>query len=166
MIDDVNGINALGGASHQSSLLACFSATAGPILEIGIGHSSTTILHSLCCPNRRRLVSLESNPEWRDWFRAWNCDGHEILEDSSENVALLSKEKWSVVFVDSWPEEKRIDKIKALLDSTEFLVMHDAGCTLLGILEPILRGRRQFLHKTYNPWTLVVSNGPDIPRIP
>lgn len=158
MIDDTNGVNALGGASHQPVLLACFAATTGQVCEIGAGHSSTSLLHALCCPNRRRLVTLETDPEWRDWFRNWNRDGHEILDDTLEKIERLSREKCGVVLLDDHPGQERHIALRLFLDKSDFIVIHDAQDPVtISRMQDVLDVTPHWFHRTYFPPTLLVS---------
>jgi hypothetical protein len=167
MIDDANGVNALGGASHQPALVACVMATTKPVMEIGMGHSSTPILHAICCPYRRRLVSVESNPEWRQWFSAWQTNGHEIVKETAENLKILAQEDWGVILIDNWPCAARSAALSALKDQANYIIIHDAqNEEIMRPLYPLLTGTHSYMYKTYHPWTLVISRSGVFPNIP
>lgn len=166
MIDDEEQKDVLAAGSHLPALLACVAATTGQVCEVGVGHSSTPALHAVCCPHRR-LVSLESDPEWRQWFEPWYVDGHESMVDNDENIAILAKEKWGVVFVDDSPGWPRCQSVKAFLDVADYIVVHDAqGEDIMEPMRPIIAGIPQHMHRTYFPWTLVISKHKPLPSVP
>jgi hypothetical protein len=164
----------LGGASHLQLLLACVAATTGSVLEIGIGHSSTPVLHSICCPNRRRLVSLESDPDWRRNFMPWAVDGHELYDDTEEKLVELALEgaqkRWGVVFVDDSPGgEPRAAHLRRFLPIADYVVMHDAEPegNNFALAEEETRGcPYRVFYKRYHPHTLAASMFNPIPHVP
>lgn len=174
-LDLWNGSNRdLGGASHLHVLLACVAATSGPVLEIGIGHSSTPVLHSVCCPNRRRLVSIESDLDWLRNFMPWAVDGHEMAEDTEEKLLELAADgnttRWGVVFIDDSPGgEARAAHIRRFLPIADYVVMHDVepegnNYALADIETRACAGR--VFYSRYHPHTMAASLFNPIPHIP
>src|SRR5512137_2346451 len=109
--------------SHLPVLMKLISITSGPVLELGCGMYSTTYLHWACYPTKRRLVTCESKSEWMDFARQFATDFHEIKFVPDWDLLDL-KEPWSIAFVDSDPDEKRIDEIMKLTHA-EYVVAHD-----------------------------------------
>jgi hypothetical protein len=101
-----------GHGTHQPVLLAAFHATIGPVIEFGMGHFSTPMLHELCRAHGRQLVSMDTAAPWVEQFRHLENDFHTIMhveawEHVPEVEALLHKE-WGLVFIDQHPETARI----------------------------------------------------------
>lgn len=162
-----------GGAdSHLPLLLACVATTDGPVLEIGMGHVSTPVLHSVLCP-RRRLVSLEDHDEFREMFQDYAIDGHEILPDNAGVVAGMTlRPRWGVVFIDDSPGgRERAVQVDLFLPVADYIVMHDAQQSGDNF-EPVMEIIRQrdvpyfLFHNRYFPWTLAASMTRPIPSIP
>lgn len=153
--------------SHLPALLACVAATEGPVLELGVGHYSTTLLHAVCCP-RRRLVSVEDGAEFLRMFKEFNRDGHElILSPEYECLGDLAQQSWSVVLVDHSPGTRRARDTMLFRDSAEYIVLHDYNDEgLRSDLRPSL-SQFPFTRVTgrYTPPTLVLSQK-EIPHIP
>lgn len=167
MIDPEKQSKEIVAGSHLPALTACFACTNGPILELGIGHFSTTVLHSLCCPHRRRLVSLENKAEWREWFKPWERDGHEIMDNTPQIIREIATEHWGVVLIDDSTSESRYLDVQAFLNTADYILVHDAeGPEVIKPILPVIVDAKQFVHKRYFPWTLVVSKNLEIPYIP
>ena len=64
--------------SHLPVLLKAVQLTNGPILELGSGVCSTTFLHWMCRPYKRRLVTYENNPDHYGFANKHKADFHEI----------------------------------------------------------------------------------------
>lgn len=167
-----------GGGSHLPLLLACVTATTGPVLEIGIGHGSTPCLHSVCCPTRR-LVSLEDSPQWVAIFNEWAVDGHELGLDNHENIARYSDpeniwgvRRWGVVFIDDSPGGRpRAEQLERFLPVADYVIMHDAQDTgdnygpAMEVIER-LKVPHHVMYKRFFPWTLAASLVRPIPVVP
>lgn len=50
-------------STHLAVLMEAVRRTAGPVLELGVGLYSTPVLHWLCYPTNRRLVSYDSDAQ-------------------------------------------------------------------------------------------------------
>ena len=100
-------------------------ATDGPVLELGIGHYSTPILHYIC--RDRHLVSIDNNADWVNEFRSFETPTHRIcFADPIMNAVI--PEAFSVVFVDTAPVTSRIGLIRDFADRAQYLVIHDTEC--------------------------------------
>lgn len=109
--------------SHLPLLMKAVQNTSGPILELGSGIYSTTYLHWVCFPTKRRVVTYENNANWYDFANLAIADFHEVKCVPDWNSLDLS-EPWSVAFVDCEPAEKRAELIKQLTHA-EYVVAHD-----------------------------------------
>ena len=120
--------------SHLSALVAALLATDGPVLELGCGFFSTPMLHAMCEHDGRRLVSIETSPEYfGTMLERYGSDGHELYYvHQHEPFALSSIPKladvlvWAVVLVDQESYHQRALDIDYLADKAEYLVVHDA----------------------------------------
>jgi hypothetical protein len=166
----------LGGASHLHLLLACVAATSGPVLEIGIGHTSTPCLHSVCCAAQRPLVSLESDPDWLAQFSEWDRDGHVLGVDDQSAIAEARRgyqgQRWSVVFIDDSPgAEARAEQLNWFLPIADYVVMHDCepeGNNHWPARRVLNESNCQHVlwYSRYHPWTLAASLYHPIPLVP
>ena len=72
--------NALAWGSHLAPLIGAVASSKGPVIEIGIGHFSTPILHGLCKALHRNLVSLEQDVKWFEMFASqYGDEGHKFV---------------------------------------------------------------------------------------
>jgi predicted O-methyltransferase YrrM len=109
--------------SHLPLLLKVLPLTSGPILEFGSGYNSTPLLHWACFPTKRRLVTYENNPFFFDFAKSYGADFHDVQCVENLDAVDLSG-PWSIAFVDSDPQDTRVQAIARLLHA-EYLVVHD-----------------------------------------
>lgn len=155
--------------SHLPALLACCAVTTGPVLELGVGHFSTPHLHALCGAMGRELVSMEDNREWLELFeKQYLSDGHGFLSGFLLNDVIARQIRWSVAFIDHSPGgANRAAVFKALIDVSEFVVVHDAqkDAENFQAIEPMLAGVNWHLCVGYWPHTLIASKTRAIPEV-
>lgn len=152
--------------SHLPALLACIAVTEGPVLELGVGHFSTPHLHALCGAMNRNLISIEPDQVWRDEFAARYTGSRHGF--TSEWMVLRDKGRWAVAFIDHSPGgANRAAAFKALIECSEFVVMHDAQkeAENFQAVEPMLAGLNWHLCTSIFPHTLVASKTRTIPEI-
>ncbi len=143
-------------ATHLPALMACAAATKGPILECGAGIWSTPILHALCAPSKRPLLTVESNGEWIERFRYLASPSHELQAIVDWNV--LPEGKWSVAFVDHG-QAPRGPVIAALRERAGIVVMHDSECDYCGYSEPLRSFDWCYTHIRSDAWTTIAGMG-------
>lgn len=116
--------------SHLVPLLGALANTSGPVLECGTGLFSTPILHTLCAPTRRRLVSLETDGAWMEKFVELRRPWHEVtlIDDWAKTLTQRPEPEWAVVLVDNNPHESRQDVLTVLANKAIVLVLHDSQC--------------------------------------
>jgi len=107
--------------THIPLLVEAIRLTDGPVLEMGMGISSTPLLHALC--QDRFLLSQDNDKTFVDMFRRYNSDNHKIELVNWEEAQTAGK--WSVVLVDQKPEERRKEDIKLLANLADYIVVHD-----------------------------------------
>lgn len=157
--------DALAWGSHLSPLLACVCATRGPVLELGIGHFSTPILHAVCENLGRRLVSVEDNEEWFSAFTKYSKGSHVVVLKDYDAIAT---ENWGVVFIDNSPGgiRRKTDFVR-FIKSSDYVVVHDYELDNKEAIQPILDGGKinYVVYDEYRPPTLVASMNMSIPFI-
>ncbi len=157
--------HAEGWGSHIP-LLASVVATArpGPVLEIGVGRSSSPLLVEMCRATGRGLVGLDSEQAWLDEIADIGYPKLVHMPDWSKLPDWLDATQWShtwsVIFVDHGPGDARLPVLKMLRGLAEFIVCHDTRN------EPYLPGfdaeldsyRYRFDYVKMTPSTTVVSD--------
>lgn len=128
----------------------------GPVLELGMGDSSTPLLHVIC-PSRR-LVSFETDKSWSDKFNYLSNRVHEIRHVESYDAADGAlKENWAVAFIDHGPEERRIVDIQKLTHAG-LVVVHDWEVAAYRYIEIERFFKEKIVFKRLTPWTAILSN--------
>ena len=88
--------------SHIPLLVESLRITTGDVLEMGMGWSSTPLLHWICKDMKRNLVSFETDHKWIKHFDDYRSDDHMILPvDNWEEMAVIDKMNWGVVLIDT-----------------------------------------------------------------
>ena len=157
--------------SHLPALIACVTATSGPVLELGVGDYSTPCLHSICCNSRRMLLSVEHDKAWMERFLQFQHDLHDIVWSGPDWTLppKYSSTHWSVVFIDNSPGSRRGIDLTHYYDKTKYVVIHDCGPkatpdapheVLDVILEPMKKWPYQAQYTRYTPYTIVLGHQP------
>lgn len=99
--------------------------TDGPILELGAGINSTPFLHFACIDSGRKLVTYEGD-EWffNEYVAQFGADFHKVVFAKNWDEINLDGH-WSVALIDHDPKERRIEEIKRLQNTCDYLVIHD-----------------------------------------
>ncbi len=124
-------------ASHQPALIWALENTTGAILELGVGNSSTELIHTFAQKHDRDVVSIEDSPEWIGKFMKMESNRHRfILVERSVQAWMdiinnQSDRKWGVVFVDQGHGEDiwrptRNYAVNKLVACADYIVAHDA----------------------------------------
>ena len=109
--------------SYIPVLAQVISTTDGKIVEYGTGLVSTPLLHWLCYPKKRELVSFESDPYFFEIAKQYSYFWHEVIKvDSYDTLDLPECE---VAFVDSFPHDRRGEIVERLKDKAKIIVVHD-----------------------------------------
>jgi hypothetical protein len=113
--------------THIPVLVKLLKHLDKPVLELGIGWSSTPLLHWMCKEKKLDLISIESDGEWIKSFRTFRSDTHSILQ-ADENFTLDFElpDNFSLVFVDHKPARKRRASAVFFKDRADFIVLHDS----------------------------------------
>lgn len=138
--------------------MACVTATRGAILEVGVGHWSTPLLHRYCVAGGRRLVSLDEDEAFARQFYDLRVCHHELRSaEYSRDLPPLASEKWSVAFLDHSPGWRRAADALLFLDSAEFIVVHDYANEIVEGFAPILKRWPHSRVAQFSPKTLVLG---------
>jgi hypothetical protein len=142
-------------------LMKTVLATDGPVIELGVGFSSTPLLHWLCWEKARPLMSYESDPFWYEFARKFQSRYHRIrlVEDWDK---IDNTNPVSVVFVDHL-EDRRVKDIIRFKDVADYIVIHDTDDFKHYGFEEAWKHFKYVYHwKGCSPWTTVVSNKKDL----
>jgi hypothetical protein len=174
------GINAYG--THFPVLATVVAHTTGPILEMGCGDYSTPMLHALCAPMKRTLVSTDAHKGWLELFvdmqRDWHTftyvpayEPHSELNNISFSIGqnawdtIGSDMHWSIVFIDHSPGLRRVVDIERLRPQTDIFVIHDAQDTSHGYERVVKTFKYVYEYRRYHVTTLVVSDIIDVAKL-
>ncbi len=157
-----NTYDPLAWGSHLPALLACIAATEGPVLELGIGHFSTPILHAVCGAAGRLLVSIEKETKWLCQFERFRTVGHLFRSDIPPDYF---GQRWSVALIDDSPGgDNRAAHFLALKHWADYIVVHDYHRENEEAIGPLLKEIPFHMITTaYQPPTLVTSLTKSIP---
>jgi hypothetical protein len=111
-------------ASHLPVLIRLVGSTTGPVLELGTGAFSTPVLHWMCLPTGRRLVSYDDNGAYHRAAKKYRTPWHEVTQVKSWDDAPIA-EPWDVALVDHAPSLRRREEIRRLAHHARFIVVHD-----------------------------------------
>lgn len=150
----------VGNGTHLPLLMRVIEKTTGRVGEFGAGFFSTPYLHWQTYIQRRKLITFENNLEFLSLFNRYKTDWHELISVTDWNDIDLSG-KWSVALIDHAPKERRIEEIKRLSQTCDYIVIHDTQ----GRRESVFHYRNvlaTFKHRKdftlFRPHTTVVSN--------
>lgn len=151
-------------ATHMPALLTAVANTDGPILEMGCGDFSTPLLHAICAVNKRFLLTTETNKNWMNLFVDLKRDWHQFRFVSSaqdwNNVGLGVR--WSVVFVDHAPGERRVVDIIRLRPHVDVFVVHDTQEPGYRYEPTLSSFRYKYVYRRYGVTTTLVSDTIDV----
>lgn len=117
-------------STHQVPLISAVLQTEGPVVEFGMGHYTTPILHELCFG--RKLLSIEGEPEWAKQFEylATGSHIHFVVANHKWETAdeiVDTQERYGVAFIDHGDMEYRVRDIRRMANRAEFIVVHDSN---------------------------------------
>ena len=128
--------------SHAIVLLAAlFLSRSGPILELGMGLTSTSLLHRFSVAQNRFLLSTDSDLRWINYFRSIivNRTQHEFLhiEVNTEmgvewaTSSLADRKNWSLVLIDHRPGPRRKFDLMLYSQRSDLVILHDTESSVL-----------------------------------
>ena len=124
-------------ATHQPALIWALENSSGDILELGVGESSTLLLHNSIKNTNRKIMSVDDNQDWLNKYTHLKNKNHDFLYvnptilDWNNKIDEFLNLNWGLVFVDHASAEhiwrsSRPYAMKKLINCSEFIVAHDA----------------------------------------
>lgn len=156
-----------GYGSHIPVLVKLASMTSGPVLEMGMGLFSTPLLHWLCLPTKRKLVSYENSKEYIDSYSLFKSDFHSIISVESWSDTNLSG-YWDIALIDHAPAERRKEDALRLRSNCGYVVLHDSQREVerryhYSTVYPFFKYRKEFGYA--KPHVTVLSNFNDVTKL-
>ena len=118
--------------SHQLLLLAASILTAdgGPVMELGCGDFSTTLLHQIIVLEQKRyLLSTDTDLQWLSKFEAnMSSSLHEfrhVKEASDWDHIGTSRQRWSITLIDHKPGNRRTTDLIRVANISDIVILHD-----------------------------------------
>jgi hypothetical protein len=156
--------------------------TTGPILEMGCGDYSTPMLHALCAPTKRMLVSTDVSRDWLELFLDLQRNWHTFIyvpayekQHSGNNAwfsigqsawnSVGSDTHWSVVLIDHNPGLRRVVDIERLRSQTDIFVVHDTEDEQYGYERVLKTFKYVYEYRRYHVTTTVVSDTIDVAKL-
>lgn len=128
-----------------------------PILELGSGLGSTSILHDFCTKNEIQLITLDNNKEWLNKmstiYEKNNFHRYEFVFNWELQLEEYADSHFSLVFIDQAPWEARTISMYMFRETSEYIILHDCdyfpnnnifGKTLKPILSSHNTGKRDY----------------------
>ncbi len=152
-------------SSFMPALMKAVAGSQGEILEIGIGHFSTPILHEIGEITGRLVLSVEDNKEWMEPFaNRYASEKHQFYYGNyDKNLKMIASwcdpiVKMGVTFIDNSPGGERRKKDFAMfLPLSEYVVVHDFHRENEEAIRPLLEGVNYRVFRDYDPPTLIAS---------
>lgn len=124
-------------ATHQPALIWALENSMGNILELGVGDTSTLLLHNSIKNTNKKIISVDDNQEWLNKYAHLKNKNHDFiyvnptLFDWNNKIDEFLNINWGIVFVDHANVEHiwRVSRpyaIKKLIDCSDFVVAHDS----------------------------------------
>lgn|GEM_PF-4029322 len=159
--------------SHLPAIAACFSASIGTVIEVGVGHFSTPFLHALCAPASRELYSIEDDVEWARPFQDfYSTPSHHFLFGNYDELlpAFVDSHRmlpFGLAFIDNSPGgARRAKDLSVLLPVSRYVIVHDYMDENVEHIAPLIHGFEYHVLTRYAPPTLVVAGrGSQLPDI-
>ena len=122
--------------SHAIVLLAAvFLSRTGPMLELGMGMTSTPLLSQFAREQQRRLVSADSDLRWINYFsslsknNSWHQFKHvDVQSEMGVEWAMSNleeSENWTLVFIDHRPGPRRQFDLMSYAHRSTLVILHD-----------------------------------------
>lgn len=135
------------------------------ILELGVGHGSSLLIHNYCKDNNCFATSFETNKQWfddmKEQYQLMNYKFN-LIESWSNFDEIFIDSFYDLVFVDQSPWEARIDSMDYLASKSNVIILHDYDYYQREVDSKIFENRYGDIFKIeYNdielPPTLVLS---------
>lgn len=162
--------------THMAPLINAVINTTGDVFEMGCGDYSTPILHYILTNQKRNLLSTDTDKKWLNLFVHLENEYHKFqyvdvydndwdLNPKPWKWDEIGNKKWSVVFIDHRPGERRKIDIERFKNSSEIIVIHDTEQKSYGYDSVIEKFKYKYTYKIYNVYTTLVSNFKDVYKL-
>ena len=155
---------ASGYGTHRPALCEAIVRTTGPILELGMGDSSTLALHDLAEATGRNVCSYDHDASWVARYTELRSAHHQIEQVGSWDACPIESTRWAVVLVDHAPAARRIVDIERLAKHAEVIVVHDTEDPTYGYDSVFGAFAYRLDYRDERPWTTLLSNYVDVSR--
>jgi hypothetical protein len=109
--------------THIPVLINALRQSEGDVLELGLGISSTPLLHMLCADQDRKLFSFDNDETFIEMFKKYRSGSHQI--DLVTDWDSILVRDYGVVFIDHKPDYRRKYDAEKFRNA-EFVVLHDS----------------------------------------
>lgn len=154
--------------SHLPVLIKALQHTRGAVLEMGIGYSSTPLLHWMCTANKQNLMSLETDLDWLSQFKEYENDYHILAHVKDWQIVGFNMNEWGLVLIDHRPAKERANSAIRLKDKAKIILLHDSEPEI----DRFYRYGRAYKHFKFvyqytkvKPHTAILSNFIDVRRL-
>ena len=158
-------------ATHRRMLWHALEMTCGDVVECGMGHGSTSILHTYCINKGRMLYSYEASQEWVGEFSHLIGDAHIITHVTSWDDTP-PQGRYAVALVDHDASLRRGEDAIRLGSMCDIVVLHDVE-PWNDMLYGASKALRHFKYVSIDTakmfdhvfWTAMLSNTIDVSRV-
>jgi len=148
--------------THRPALCEAIVRTTGPILELGMGDSSTPSLHRLADACGRLVCSYDHDVSWVARYHGLRSDHHRIESVESWDDCPIEGTRWAVALVDHAPAARRIVDIQRLADRADVVILHDTEEAAYEYERVYDKFAYRLDHRDRVPWTTILSNTVDV----
>jgi hypothetical protein len=146
-----------GWSTHMPVLIRLFSLTEGPIMEVGSGVYSTPLLHWLCHPTRRPLMTYESDKDFIKLAKQYQSRTH-LIRHIDDYRHIDTSQYYSIIFIDH-NGHHRGETAVHLKDCADYIILHDTNVIRRNSYQLLPDAFKYYRDYTANrPWTGVASN--------
>ena len=152
--------------THNLNLIKAVSKTKGDVCEMGVGFSSTPLLHWITLG--RKLVSYESDQDYFHFAKKFISDNHKVRHANREFTNVDYNRHWSVVFIDHSPRKPRTRGDDAMkFTNADLMVLHDTepeSAGHYGYDQVFKKYKYRYDWKLCKPYCSIVSNVIDVSK--
>lgn len=151
--------------THNLNLIKAVGATDGDVCEMGVGFSSTPLLHWITLG--RKFISYESDKDYHHFAKKFISDNHKVRHTKNFNDVEYDRH-WSVVFIDHSPKRPRTrgdDAVK--FTNVDLMVLHDTepeSVENYGYQQVFDKYKYRYDWKLCKPHCTILSNTIDVTK--
>ena len=155
-----------GYGTHRPLLCEAIMRTTGPILELGMGDSSTPSLHGVAEACGRFVCSYDHDASWVERYVKLRSIHHRIEHVTSWEECPIESTRWAVALVDHAPAARRAVDIARLAEHADVVVVHDTEDPAYAYDSVFATYKYRLDDRARNPWTTLLSNYVDVSAWP